>query len=78
MDEKWYTHEFEVEWPNISQEFGVDPRSWLYKMYEKREHWVNFFLKDIFWAGMTTKGRSESMNAFLMDMYTLIPCLMSS
>lgn len=56
--------EFETEWPNICQKFGVEPRSWLYKMYEKREHWVNYFLNDIFWAGMTTTGRSESMNAF--------------
>lgn len=40
--------EFKGEWPKICQEFDVDQRSWLYKMYEKCEHWLNCYLNDIF------------------------------
>ncbi|XP_061360344.1 protein FAR1-RELATED SEQUENCE 5-like [Gastrolobium bilobum] len=33
-------------------------------MYASRNHWAKAYLKDIFFAGMTTRGRSESINAF--------------
>ncbi|XP_020243517.1 protein FAR1-RELATED SEQUENCE 5-like [Asparagus officinalis] len=33
-------------------------------MYRLHAHWVDAYLKDIFWAGMTTSQRSESINAF--------------
>lgn len=56
--------EFESRWANISHEFNIEARSWLWTMYNKREHWVQCYLKDTFWAGMTTTGRSESMNAY--------------
>lgn len=56
--------EFEVGCQNICQEFNVEPNCWLRTMYEKREHWVKCYLEDIFWVGMTTTGRSESMKAY--------------
>lgn len=59
-----YPHEFEGRWNHICEQFNVGPRCWLRTMYEKRNHWVKCFLNDIFWAGMITMGRSESMNAY--------------
>jgi len=37
---------------------------WLLKMYRLRGHWVNAYLKNIFYAGMTASQRSESINSF--------------
>ncbi|CAI9275453.1 unnamed protein product [Lactuca saligna] len=33
-------------------------------MYNQRIHWAKAFLKDVFFAGMTTSGRSESIHSF--------------
>ncbi|GAV76452.1 hypothetical protein CFOL_v3_19926, partial [Cephalotus follicularis] len=38
--------------------------SWLAKMWDLLLHWVPAFLKDTFVAGMTSSGRSESINSF--------------
>jgi zinc finger SWIM domain-containing protein 3 len=37
---------------------------WLKGLYDNRHHWVPTFVKDIFWAGMSTTQHSESMYAF--------------
>ncbi|KAG6652700.1 hypothetical protein CIPAW_05G024400 [Carya illinoinensis] len=37
---------------------------WLQSLYKERSFWVPVFLKSVFWAGMSTMQRSESMNAF--------------
>lgn len=56
--------EFEGRWDQICQDFNVGPRCWLRTMYEKRQHWVKFYLNHVFQAEMTTTERSESMNAY--------------
>ena len=33
-------------------------------LYTLRKHWAKCFLKDTFFAGMTTSGRSESIHSF--------------
>ncbi|KAK2971069.1 hypothetical protein RJ640_022624 [Escallonia rubra] len=33
-------------------------------MYKIRQHWVKVYLKDTFFAGMTTSGRSESIHSY--------------
>ena len=41
--------------------------SWLLKMYRLHGHWVNAYLKDIFYAGMINSQRFESINSFFDD-----------
>ena len=41
-----------------------EEHSWLVKMYRLRTHWVNAYLKDIFYARMTSSQRSDSINSF--------------
>ncbi|KAL4588735.1 hypothetical protein LXL04_001630 [Taraxacum kok-saghyz] len=56
--------EFEATWDVIRGKHKVENGSWLSDMYTQRKHWVTTYLKDIFWAGMTTSGRSESIHSF--------------
>ncbi|CAL5395956.1 unnamed protein product [Camellia sinensis] len=37
---------------------------WLEVLYDQRHRWIPAYVKDIFWTGMPTTQRSESMNAF--------------
>ncbi|KAL4568104.1 hypothetical protein LXL04_023705 [Taraxacum kok-saghyz] len=56
--------EFEATWDVIRGKYKVENGSWLSDMYTQQKHWVTTYLKDIFWAGMTTSGRSESIHSF--------------
>ncbi|XP_058189482.1 protein FAR-RED IMPAIRED RESPONSE 1-like [Rhododendron vialii] len=56
--------EFEQNWANLIQQFDLQSNDWLAGLYEGRHRWIPAFLKDIFWAGMSTTQRSESMNSF--------------
>ncbi|KAI8536262.1 hypothetical protein RHMOL_Rhmol10G0243100 [Rhododendron molle] len=41
-----------------------ESNDWLAGLYEERHRWVPAFLNDIFWAGMSSTQRSESMNSY--------------
>ncbi|XP_042962684.1 protein FAR1-RELATED SEQUENCE 5-like [Carya illinoinensis] len=56
--------EFEKSWHEMISTYNLHDNVWLQTLYTERCHWVPAFLKDIFWAGMSTTQRSESMNAF--------------
>ncbi|KAK0571325.1 hypothetical protein LWI29_014183 [Acer saccharum] len=56
--------EFETSWDQLITTYNLHENAWLQSLYAEREHWVSAFLKDYFWAGMSTMQRSESMNAF--------------
>jgi len=56
--------EFETSWDQLITTYNLHENAWLQSLYAEREHWVPAFLKDYFWAGMSTTQRSESMNAF--------------
>ena len=45
-------------------EIDLGSNKWLSDLYNERYRWVPYFLKDNFWARMSTTQRSESMNAF--------------
>ncbi|XP_035548689.1 protein FAR1-RELATED SEQUENCE 5-like [Juglans regia] len=56
--------EFEKSWDQLITTYNLHENVWLKSLYTERESWVPAFLKDCFWAGMSTTQRSESMNAF--------------
>ncbi|KAL7614377.1 hypothetical protein Lser_V15G06796 [Lactuca serriola] len=56
--------QFEATWEDMCIKYELESNCWLSDMYNQRIHWAKPFLKDIFFAGMTTTGRSESINSF--------------
>ncbi|XP_048533275.1 protein FAR-RED IMPAIRED RESPONSE 1-like isoform X1 [Triticum urartu] len=56
--------EFEVAWMHMLEKYDLGDNEWLKGLYRHRHRWVPVFVKDAFWAGMSTTQRSESMNAF--------------
>ncbi|XP_028058369.1 protein FAR-RED IMPAIRED RESPONSE 1-like [Camellia sinensis] len=56
--------EFETKWKEMIAEFNLYENEWLGVLYNERHRWVPVYVKDIFWAGISTTQRSESMNAF--------------
>ncbi|XP_042950403.1 protein FAR1-RELATED SEQUENCE 5-like [Carya illinoinensis] len=56
--------EFEKCWDVLNMTYNLQENAWLQSLYTERTYWVPVFLKKIFWAGMSTTQRSESMNAF--------------
>ncbi|XP_042969004.1 protein FAR1-RELATED SEQUENCE 5-like [Carya illinoinensis] len=56
--------EFGKCWAEFISTYELQENGWLESLYAEREHWVLVFLKEHFWAGMSTTHRSESMNAF--------------
>ncbi|GAV71422.1 SWIM domain-containing protein [Cephalotus follicularis] len=65
---KWFhsrnVSKSEIRWQALVEKYGIQVDSWLAKMWDLRFHWVPAFLKDTFVAGMTSSGRSESINSF--------------
>ncbi|XP_042980096.1 protein FAR-RED IMPAIRED RESPONSE 1-like [Carya illinoinensis] len=56
--------EFEGSWEVLIQKYNLQDNAWLKSLYAERMYWAPVFMKDVFWAGMSTTQRSESMNAF--------------
>ncbi|XP_042940727.1 protein FAR-RED IMPAIRED RESPONSE 1-like isoform X1 [Carya illinoinensis] len=58
------TEEFERSWAVIIETYNLQENAWLQSLYVERMYWAPVFMKEVFWAGMSTTQRSESMNAF--------------
>ncbi|XP_035547360.1 protein FAR1-RELATED SEQUENCE 4-like [Juglans regia] len=56
--------EFDGKWGELIQKYDLGDNAWLEGLYTERSFWVPAYLKGVFWAGMSTTQRSESMNAF--------------
>ncbi|XP_077228219.1 protein FAR1-RELATED SEQUENCE 6-like [Tasmannia lanceolata] len=56
--------EFEENWMVMINKYNLSENEWLKVLYEERQHWVPVYLKDTFFAGMSTSQRSESINGF--------------
>lgn len=61
--------EFETCWDELLDTYDVRDNAWLKSFYAERDHWVPVFLKEYFWARMSSTQCSESMNAFFMVMF---------
>lgn len=56
--------EFEERWHILISSYELYTNEWLGSLYDVRQKWIPAYTKRYFAAGMTTTGRSESMNAF--------------
>ncbi|KAK6915080.1 MULE transposase domain [Dillenia turbinata] len=56
--------EFEAAWGFMIKHFGVGDHEWLQSLYEDRTHWAPVYLKDTFFAGMSTARPGETLTAF--------------
>ncbi|XP_070007176.1 protein FAR1-RELATED SEQUENCE 11-like [Nicotiana sylvestris] len=57
--------EFECQWKKLITKFDLESDSHIKLLYVNRASWALPYLKGYFFAGMTTTGRSESINAYL-------------
>ncbi|GKA62376.1 FAR1-related sequence 5-like protein [Tanacetum coccineum] len=63
-EERKLYKDFESQWVVLRDKYNLETSNWMMEMYKQRKFWVSAFFKDIFLAGMTTSGRSESIHSF--------------
>ncbi|XP_059451022.1 protein FAR-RED IMPAIRED RESPONSE 1-like [Corylus avellana] len=56
--------EFEKRWQQVVESYNLKENAWFCQLYGEQYQWIPAYVKDTFWAGMSTTQRSESMNAF--------------
>ncbi|XP_057493375.1 protein FAR1-RELATED SEQUENCE 5-like isoform X2 [Actinidia eriantha] len=56
--------QFENAWAGFIKKYELESNTWLEGLYSERKRWVPAYLKDVFWAGMSSTQRSEGMNAY--------------
>jgi len=57
--------DFEREWKSMVTQFDLCKDNHIDLLFSNQEFWALAYLKDFFFAGMTTTGRSESINAYI-------------
>lgn len=56
--------QFEMAWEEMVRQFGITSHQCLQTLYEDRERWVPVYVKDTFFAGISTFEPGESMSPF--------------
>ncbi|XP_057450136.1 protein FAR-RED IMPAIRED RESPONSE 1-like [Lotus japonicus] len=56
--------EFMERWEKMIKDYELHANEWLKEIFDERYRWVPVYVKDTFWAGMSTTQRSESVNSF--------------
>lgn len=69
MEPKYFVN----DWNKMIEDYGLQKNEWLGSLFSDRGRWVPIYVKSVFWAGISTTQRSESMNAFFMSMLTQKP-----
>ncbi|XP_072964600.1 protein FAR1-RELATED SEQUENCE 6-like [Typha angustifolia] len=59
-----HVDEFEDTWKNMIEKYELEENDWLKSLYEDRHKWVPVFVKDTFWAGLSTTQHKESMSSY--------------
>ncbi|XP_040988968.1 protein FAR1-RELATED SEQUENCE 5-like [Juglans microcarpa x Juglans regia] len=59
--------EFKSQWLDMIDTYDLHENAWLISLYTDHRFWVPTYVRDTFWAGMSTTQRSEGMNAFFND-----------
>ena len=67
--------EFEHQWPRVIEKYNLDGNKHVVGLYKIKDFWVPAYLRDFFFGGMTTTGRSESINAFIKRFISSRTCL---
>ncbi|RYR02817.1 hypothetical protein Ahy_B06g081650 [Arachis hypogaea] len=67
--------EFEAEWDDAIEEYGLQNSFWAKETFQKRMMWANAYLQDKFCAGFQTTSRCEGINASLYGMPVMTTCL---
>ena len=57
--------EFENQWPQVIAKYDMLVNKHVNGLYQIKHFWVPCYLREYFFGGMTTTGRSESINAFI-------------
>ena len=56
--------EFEEAWHDMLDKYDLNNNQWLNGLYGEKNRWVPCFVKNSFWAEISTTQCSESMNTF--------------
>ncbi|KAL2935471.1 Protein FAR-RED IMPAIRED RESPONSE 1 [Bienertia sinuspersici] len=56
--------EFEKNWTSVIMMYELQENQWLSGLFDEREMWVPAYMRHLFWAGMKTTQRSESIHSF--------------
>jgi hypothetical protein len=56
--------DFMEKWKKMIECYELHDNEWLKGLFDERDRWVPVYVRDTFWAGMSTTQRSESMNSF--------------
>ncbi|KAF1877523.1 hypothetical protein Lal_00040239 [Lupinus albus] len=57
--------DFEQQWKMMVDNLDLRKDHHIVSLYSHRQFWASAYLKDYFFAGMTTTGRSESINSYI-------------
>jgi MULE transposase domain/FAR1 DNA-binding domain/SWIM zinc finger len=58
------TADFERDWADMVKQYNLYDNHWMTALFEERDKWVPAYIKDTFWAGISTVRRSERLEAF--------------
>jgi zinc finger SWIM domain-containing protein 3 len=51
-------------WGNMIEHYKLHDNEWLKGLFDERHRWVPVYVKETFWAGMSTTQRSESIDSY--------------
>ncbi|KAG6487720.1 hypothetical protein ZIOFF_056317 [Zingiber officinale] len=56
--------DFEEGWRNLTKTYELEANEWLNSLYENRKLWAPVYLKDMFWAGLSTTLDEKDASPF--------------